>query len=316
MLARPAAMPGSPKVQRIRTRPRPAIRPIRAPIDPTREWSGRPEDVVEVDTGRLEGLAPGGHALAAHEHAVTTREHRLALDDAVLDPAGDGHDLTNATRAIAVDRGVDDKVDRRRDRGHDEPGTDVLAGQERQRAHLDQRLPGRVGVDAHHAGQPGVEGEQEIEALGRSDLADDESGRPHAQRLLDQHPQRDLAGALEPGLARLQRHPVGMVALQLEDLLGRDESLRAGDGGRKAVQQRGLAGLRAAGDDDVEPGEDARVEERRRRRRRPCRGWTRSSRLCALATNLRMLTAAKSRLMPSSTTCSRWPPGSIASTNG
>ena len=43
---------------------------------------------------------------------------------------------------------------------------------------------------------------------------------------------------------------------------------------------------------------------------------TRSCSRAALSTNLRMLTAANSRLIPSSTTCSRWPAGSIASTNG
>jgi hypothetical protein len=34
-----------------------------------------------------------------------------------------------------------------------------------------------------------------------------------------------------------------MAALQLEDLLDRDESLRAGNGRREAVQQRGLSNL-------------------------------------------------------------------------
>ena len=43
---------------------------------------------------------------------------------------------------------------------------------------------------------------------------------------------------------------------------------------------------------------------------------TRPPRLAARSTNLRMLTAEKPRLMPSRTTWSRWPSGSIASTNG
>ena len=42
------------------------------------------------------------------------------------------------------------------------------------------------------------------------------------------------------------------------------------------------------------------------------RSWSRAAR----STNLRMLTAEKPRLMPSRTTCSRCPSGSIASTNG
>jgi hypothetical protein len=43
---------------------------------------------------------------------------------------------------------------------------------------------------------------------------------------------------------------------------------------------------------------------------------TRSSRRAARTTYLRMLTAENPREMPSSTTCRRCPPGSIASTNG
>ena len=43
---------------------------------------------------------------------------------------------------------------------------------------------------------------------------------------------------------------------------------------------------------------------------------TRPSSRAARSTNLRMLTAENPRLMPSRTTCSRWPSGSMASTNG
>ena len=51
---------------------------------------------------------------------------------------------------------------------------------------------------------------------------------------------------------------------QLEDLLARDDPLPRGDGRGQAVEQRRLAGLRAAGDEDVEPGRDRRLEEARR----------------------------------------------------
>ena len=43
---------------------------------------------------------------------------------------------------------------------------------------------------------------------------------------------------------------------------------------------------------------------------------TRSDSRWARSRNLRMLTAVKPRVMPSSTTCSRWPSGSMASTKG
>ena len=88
--------------------------------------------------------------------------------------------------------------------------------------------------------------------------------RPHPQALLDQVAQRDLAGALEPGLAGLHRHPVGVREPQLEDLLDADHPLAAGDRGGQAVQHGRLAGLRPAGDEDVEAGPHRRLEEARR----------------------------------------------------
>ena len=165
-------------------------------------------------------------------------------------------------------------------------------------------------------GQPGVEREQQVEALLGAHLADDDPARPHPQALLDQVAQRDLAGALEPGLPGLHRHPVGVREPQLEDLLGRHDPLAAGDRGGQAVEHRGLAGLGAAGDQDVEAGAHRRLEEPRRGRASGCRARPGPSSRAARSTNLRMLTAEKPRLMPSSTTCSRWPSGSIASTNG
>ena len=71
-------------------------------------------------------------------------------------------------------------------------------------------------------GQAGVEGQQQVEALLGPDLADDDPARPHPQALADQVAQVDLAGALEPGLPGLQRHPVGVREPELEDLLRAD----------------------------------------------------------------------------------------------
>ena len=74
--------------------------------------------------------------------------------------------------------------------GYDEPGRDVLARQQRQGAQLHQRLARAVGVERRHARQPGVERQQQVEALGRPDLADDDPGRPHPQRLAHEVAQR------------------------------------------------------------------------------------------------------------------------------
>ena len=61
--------------------------------------------------------------------------------------------------------------------GHHEPRRDVLPRQQRERAHLDQGLPGAVGVHRRHAGQSGVQREEQVEALLGAHLADDDPGR-------------------------------------------------------------------------------------------------------------------------------------------
>jgi len=53
---------------------------------------------------------------------------------------------------------------------------------------------------------------------------------------------------------------------QLEDLLARDHPLAGRNRGAETVQKRGLAGLRAAGDEDVEPGGDRGLQEASRLR--------------------------------------------------
>ena len=173
--------------------------------------------------------------------------------------------LTRRTPCSSMPRWTHE-VDAGRDGGHHEPRGDVLAGEQRQRAALHQRLAGAVGVDRAHPGQPGVEGEQQVEALLRAHLAHDHPGRAHPQRLLHEVAEPDLAGAFEPLLSGLERDPVGVGEPQLVDLLGADHPLAARDRGREAVQHRGLAGLGAAGDQDVEPGPHRRLEERRRAR--------------------------------------------------
>ena len=74
-------------------------------------------------------------------------------------------------------------------------------------------------------------------------------------------PQPDLAGAFVARLPRLHRHPVGMVETQLIDLLRGHDAFAARDCRAQRVEHRCLAGLGAAGDDDVEAGDHARVEE-------------------------------------------------------
>ncbi len=126
-------------------------------------------------------------------------------------------------------RAVRDEINGCRDRRQHEARVDVASGKERQRGQLRERLARGVRVDRRRARHAGVQGEQQVERLGVADLADDEAVGPHAQRLLDEAPQRHLAGALEAGLPALQRDEVGCVDGELERLLDRDDPvMRAG----------------------------------------------------------------------------------------
>ena len=239
----------------------PTPSPTSAPI------SRRPgqRGAVHVDADPLVELGPRRHpaGASAARRRARSKIGSVSITSFSTRPGTPTISLTRRT-PCCVDAEVDDEVDRRRHRGDHEAGRDVLPGQQRQGAHLDQRLAGAVGVDRAHARKAGVEGEQQVEALLGAHLADDDPARPHPQALLDQVAQPDLAGALEPGLPGLQRHPVRVREPQLEDLLRGDHPLAAGDRRRQAVEHRGLAGLRAAGDEDVEPGAHGGLEEGRR----------------------------------------------------
>ena len=65
----------------------------------------------------------------------------------------------------------------------DESPVEVLAGEQRERRELAQRLARRVGVHRGHAGRAAVEREQHVERLGAADLADDDPVGSHAQAL-------------------------------------------------------------------------------------------------------------------------------------
>ena len=69
---------------------------------------------------------------------------------------------------------------------------------------------------------------------------------------------------LQARLAALHRRPSRGCAPELEDLLAGDDPLARRDRRGQAVQQRGLAGLGAAGDQHVQPGGHRRGQERGR----------------------------------------------------
>lgn len=66
-----------------------------------------------------------------------------------------------------------------------------------------------------HARKPGVQGDEQVQALLLADLPDDDPRRPHPQRLFHQCTQSDLAGPLQARLPGLQRDHVRERHLQL-----------------------------------------------------------------------------------------------------
>jgi len=73
---------------------------------------------------------------------------------------------------------------------------------------------------------------------------------------------RNLALALEVGRTRLQPHHVRLLQRQFGRVLDRDDALVVRDETRQTVEHRGLARARAAGDQDVEPRLDHRLQHR------------------------------------------------------
>jgi hypothetical protein len=80
-------------------------------------------------------------------------------------------------------------------------------------------------------------------------------------RVLEQVPDRDLALALEVGWTRLERDHVRLPQLELRGVLDRDDPLVVGNERRQHVEGRRLARAGTAGDEEVEPGLDADLEE-------------------------------------------------------
>ena len=149
-----------------------------------------------------------------------------------------------------------------------------------------ERLARGVRVDRRRAGHAGVEREQQVERLGVAHLADDEPIGPHAQRLLHEPAERDLAGALEARLPALQRDEVGRVDRELERLLDRDDAVIGRARGDQRAEQRRLSRVRRARDEDAAPvAPSPRAAARRRRaratrRRRAGRGRGRRAGTC------------------------------------
>ena len=223
---------------------------------------------------------------------------------------------TTRRRPVGVPLAVGDEVDGCRNRRQHEARVDVAPGQQRQRGQLAERLARGVGVDRRRAGHAGVEREQQVERLGVAHLADDQPVGPHAQRLLHEPPQRDLAGALEARLPALQRDEVGRVDGELERLLDRDDAVLGRARRDERAEERRLPGVRRARDQDAASRRVIARAAGSAAAGATEPAATSRSRSRYAGRNFRTLTAQCRRVMSGMTTCRRLPSGSDASTNG
>src|SRR4029450_4990710 len=155
------------------------------------------KELAKVEAGCSELFRSRWIAAGAGQLAVFAYEDLRRLDDPVFDPAGDADDLVYPTSTVWLGADVDDKVEAGRNGWHDERTGYVLACEERQCAHLGDGLACRVRVQGGHAGNTAVQRYQQVEALRLAYLADDDAGRPHAERLLDQAAESNLACTFE-----------------------------------------------------------------------------------------------------------------------
>src|SRR5699024_9307521 len=137
-------------------------------------------------------------------------------------------------------------VEADRDGGNDERGGDVRPGQQGQSRDLRDRRSCGVRVDGAHPGQARIQRHEEVEALGLTDLADEDASRSHAQGLVDKGPEGDLTGAFERGLSALHRDPVAAGQIEFEDLFARDRALPGRNRSGQGIEHCGLAGLSQA----------------------------------------------------------------------
>ena len=109
-----------------------------------------------------------------------------------------------------------------------------------------------VGVQrSHRSVMAGVHGLQQVERFRSADFADDDAFRPHTQAVADQFAHGDLAFALDIGRAGFQTHHMRLLQLKFGGVFAGDDAFVVVDVVGQAVQQRGLAGAGAAGDQHV-----------------------------------------------------------------
>ncbi|GGG92208.1 hypothetical protein GCM10011577_13590 [Pseudarthrobacter polychromogenes] len=107
----------------------------------------------------------------------------------------------------------------------------------------------------------GVHGLEHVQRFPATDLAHHDPVRAHAQRVPQQFADGDLALALGVRRAAFEPDHVLLLDLQFHGVLDGHDPLVRGQEGGQHVEKGGFAGAGTAGDDDVELGFDAGVEQ-------------------------------------------------------
>ena len=161
---------------------------------------------------------------------------------------------------------MDDQVHRRGDLLADGARGQLEARHEHHRLEARNDVARRVGVDGRErAVVAGVHRLEHVQRLAAAAFADDDAVRAHAQRVADEVADRDGAAALDVRRARLEAHEVRLREAQLGGVLDREDALVVREVVGEDVEEGGLAGTGAAGDDDVLAQEHAHAQEVRHR---------------------------------------------------
>ena len=120
-----------------------------------------------------------------------------------------------------------------------------------------------VGV---HGSRPalvsGVQRGEEVDDFSAANLADNDPVRPHAQRLADQLPQRDLPRTFDIRHPGHQPDQVRMLRCEFRCILDADNPFVRGDGAERSGEQRGLARAGSARDQEGQPGGNDGIQQR------------------------------------------------------
>ena len=220
-VGRGASAPAEP-LRQISSSPTPEQR-VRASAHGTPSRAGPPSSAARSKPARRSGRrAAGSRRRGPAGRRGVVKTSAVSMTSPSTRP-GTRDDLAHPALPARVGAEVHDEVDAARPRsGRRTPCRHVLAGQQRQRAHLDHAPRGRVGVQRAHAGQAAVQRDQQVEALLLPHLADDRSG---TGRIRSASLTRRRSG-ISPVPSRFgcrvcMRDDVGQRHPQLEDLLAR-----------------------------------------------------------------------------------------------